>query len=71
MELIALGRSAQIRGEMGAVLQVRPKAASGRARTMVDDGDGVDVRAAVLPLGFYLRPQFTAAILSQLYAPLR
>ncbi|MCG3200805.1 MAG: DNA mismatch repair protein MutH [Gammaproteobacteria bacterium] len=69
MELIALGRSDQIRGEMGAVLQVRPKAASGGSRTPVSDGDGV--RAAALPLGFYLRPRFTAAILGRVYAPLR
>lgn len=69
MELIALGRGDRIRGEMGTVLQVRPKAASGRTRTMASDGDGV--RAAALPLGFYLRPQFTAAILREVYAASR
>lgn len=67
MELIALGRSDEISGEMGVALQVRPKAASGSARTPGNDVGGA--RTATLPLGFYLRTGFTAAILGYAYAP--
>jgi DNA mismatch repair protein MutH len=67
MEQIALGRAAAIRGEHGLLLQVRPKAASGRSRTSAPDLDGQ--RTATLPLGFYLRARFTATILAAAYAP--
>jgi DNA mismatch repair protein MutH len=69
MELLALGRGEEIRGEMGVALQVRPKAASGGARTTGSNGDGA--RSATLPLGFYLRTGFTAAIIRHAYAPVR
>jgi DNA mismatch repair protein MutH len=69
MELIALGRSDEIHGKMGVALQVRPKAASGGARTVGNDAGGA--RAAALPLGFYLRTGFTAAILGYAYARAR
>jgi DNA mismatch repair protein MutH len=66
MEMIALGRGAAIAGEQGVYMQVRPKAASGRSRIAGVDNDGE--RTATLPLGFYLRPRFTAAILGKYYA---
>ena len=66
IEMIALGRGSAISGEQGVYLQVRPKAASGRSRTTGPDSDGR--RTAMLPLGFYLRPSFTAAILARHYA---
>lgn len=65
MEMITLGKAAAISGEQGVCLQVRPKAATGRSRTTGLDGDGK--RSATLPLGFYLRPSFTAAILARHY----
>jgi len=66
MELIALGRADEIRGEQGVYLQLRPKAASGRARTKAPNAAGE--LTATLPRGFYLRPAFTAQILAGHYA---
>jgi DNA mismatch repair protein MutH len=68
MELIALGRAGEVRGEMGVCLQVRPKAASGSARTRASNSEG-EMNAG-LPLGFYLRATFTAQILASHYADL-
>ena len=45
----------------GRVLQLRPKAAHGRVLTLTAMEDGA---ARVLPLGFYLRASFTAALLA-------
>ncbi len=69
MELVALGHADAIPGELGVNLQVRPKAASGRSRTAATAPDGTPV--ATLPLGFYLRPSFTAQILAARYAAAR
>lgn len=66
MELVTLGRSDEIRGEQGVYLQVRPKAASGRARARSRDSAGELSEA--LPRGFYLRATFTAQILASSYA---
>ena len=66
MELITLGQADKITGRHGEVLQLRPKAASGSARTTATNTAGE--RCAALPRGFYLRPGFTAAILRENYA---
>jgi DNA mismatch repair protein MutH len=60
-----IGRGAvdSITGHLGKYLQVRPKAASSRARRRGLDGDGTSY--AALPRGFYLRATFTAKILRE------
>lgn len=65
MELITLGRLDCITAHMGQCLQVRPKAADGRALTTGTAARGQP--AEVLPRGFYLRPAFTAALLRRHY----
>jgi len=59
--LIARGRTSEITGHLGQVLQVRPKAARGssRRRALDEEGGLYDEQ----PKGFYLHPQFTHAIL--------
>jgi DNA mismatch repair protein MutH len=61
--LIARGRTSEITGHLGQVLQVRPKAARGssRRRTLDEEGALYDEQ----PKGFYLRPKFTRAILAR------
>ena len=66
MEYVALGRIGAITARHGTVLQVRPKAATGRARVRGTDDQGGS--SATLPRGFYLRARFTAAILRAAYA---
>lgn len=61
--LISLGKIEQINANLGAVLQVRPKAANGRALTTAIDENGL--RIQTLPRGFYLRSGFTAQILAR------
>ena len=68
---IGAGESAQVTGYEGLVLQVRPKGRDSFARTWgpeLDDGP-----ERVLPLGFYLRPTFTALVLasSDLSVPIK
>ncbi|KPK16646.1 MAG: hypothetical protein AMJ62_04685 [Myxococcales bacterium SG8_38] len=63
-EMIARGDVEHITGHLGRVLQVRPKAASGRSRRRAPDDEGA-VQWTV-PRGFYLRPGFTAAVLTRL-----
>jgi DNA mismatch repair protein MutH len=60
--LIAQGRTSEITGHLGEVLQVRPKAARGssRRRTLDEDGALYDEQ----PKGFYLRAGFTGSILA-------
>jgi DNA mismatch repair protein MutH len=65
-EMIARGDVAQVTGHLGKVLQVRPKAASGRSRRRAPDEEGAV--QWTMPRGFYLRPAFTAAILARLRA---
>lgn len=60
-ELLATGSGDVISGTMGEVLQLRPKAAHGRDLHPGFDDDGAP--AERLPLGFYLRARFVAAIL--------
>jgi DNA mismatch repair protein MutH len=61
--LIAQGRTSEITGHLGEVLQVRPKAARGssRRRTLDEEGGLYDEQ----PKGFYLRATFTATILAR------
>lgn len=61
MDYIILGRVQEINASLGEVLQLRPKAANSRALTT-----GINVQGEIiqtLPLGFYLRKQFTQGIL--------
>lgn len=61
MDYIVLGKVHQINAKIGEVLQLRPKGANSKALTK-----GIGVNGEVietLPLGFYLRKNFTAQIL--------
>lgn len=66
MEMIVLGKFAQITAKHGEVLQLRPKAANGKVLTEAYGASGKPIRT--LPRGFYLRTQFTARILQRHYA---
>lgn len=66
MELIALGKLAEIRGAHGKYLQLRPKAADSRALTAAIGLDGSPILS--LPRGFYLKTCFTRQILEQQFA---
>lgn len=61
MDLIVLGKLEQITARIGEVMQLRPKGANSRAVTkgIGKNGEVIDT----LPLGFYLRKEFTAHIL--------
>jgi DNA mismatch repair protein MutH len=65
MEQLALGQADNVRGVQGTWLQIRPKAAHGRARITSHDTNGAPT--AILPRGFYLRARFTARLLSNVY----
>lgn len=69
MELVCLGRLADLGAELGTYLQVRPKAANARALCRAIGEDGAPV--LVNPKGFYLRPAFTREVLRRHYAALR
>ena len=62
MDLIVLGKLDQITARIGEVMQLRPKGANSKAITkgIGKNGDVIDT----LPLGFYLRKEFTAGILN-------
>ena len=62
MEYITLGRLTQITARIGEVMQLRPKGANSHAITKGIGADGSLVET--LPLGFYLRKEFTAGILA-------
>ena len=64
--MIGRGEVEEITGHLGQVLQVRPKAASGRARRRAPDEEGAV--QWTMPRGFYLRPAFTGAVLQRLRA---
>jgi DNA mismatch repair endonuclease mutH len=61
MDYIVLGKLEQITARIGEVMQLRPKGANSKAITkgISKNGDVIDT----LPLGFYLRKEFTAGIL--------
>ncbi|MGE0858736.1 MAG: MutH/Sau3AI family endonuclease, partial [Gammaproteobacteria bacterium] len=61
MDLLATGRFDEVDARLGVYLQVRPKAANGRALALAGDVDGAP--SATLPRGFYLRPRFTRELL--------
>lgn len=63
MDLIVLGKLEQITARIGEVMQLRPKGANSRAITkgIGKNGEIIDT----LPLGFYLRKEFTAQILKE------
>lgn len=52
-----------VTAHVGEALQLRPKAANGRVRTVVRSNEGDLV--ATVPRGFYLRPSFTRALLGR------
>ncbi|MBI3179530.1 MAG: hypothetical protein HYZ27_07695, partial [Deltaproteobacteria bacterium] len=58
----AIGAGRPPDGHAGRLLQVRPKAASRRQRTLAPSADGV---APAPPLGFYLRRRAVLAILAR------
>lgn len=62
MDLIVLGKLDQITARIGEVMQLRPKGANSKAITkgIGKNGEVIDT----LPLGFYLRKEFTANILN-------
>ncbi|MCB9618704.1 MAG: hypothetical protein H6724_04525 [Sandaracinus sp.] len=64
-EKVISGRVEEVRGDLGVALQVRPKAANGRQRTLAPDGDEGFVWTG--PRGFYLRPSFTGALLARAF----
>lgn len=64
--LIAQGRTSEITGHLGEVLQVRPKAARGASRRHAVDEEGALYDEQ--PKGFYLRPSFTREIIRHNFA---
>ena len=65
MEFIALGKVTKLTARHGEVLQLRPKAANSRSLTESIASDGT--RKLTNPRGFYLKTQFTAAILKRTF----
>jgi DNA mismatch repair endonuclease MutH len=61
MEMIALGNVEAISARHGTILQLRPKAASGRSQTSAIGRDGTLIQTR--PRGFYLRSAFTHQLL--------
>ena len=61
MDLIVLGKLDQITARIGEVMQLRPKGANSHAVTKGIGKNGEIIET--LPLGFYLRKEFTAQIL--------
>ncbi|MDG2955859.1 DNA mismatch repair endonuclease MutH [Bisgaard Taxon 10/6] len=65
MDYIVLGKVHQINATLGEVLQLRPKGANNKARTQAIGRKGEVIET--LPLGFYLRKEFTAEILQNYF----
>lgn len=63
MDLIVLGQVERITARHGEVLQLRPKAANSKALTDAIGADGSPI--LTLPRGFYLKKNFTAALLAR------
>jgi len=61
MDLIALGKIESVTARIGEVMQLRPKAADGKALTSAIGAKGELIQTR--PRGFYLRKEFTAQIL--------
>ena len=64
MDLIVLGKLEQITARIGEVMQLRPKGANSRSITKGIGRNGEVIET--LPLGFYLRKEFTAGILKDI-----
>lgn len=65
MDLIVLGQVERITARHGEVLQLRPKAANSRVLTEAIGIDGTLIQT--LPRGFYLKKNFTAALLARYF----
>jgi DNA mismatch repair protein MutH len=65
IEQIALGHIDAIKAHHGQALQLRPKAANNRARTLAMGPSGTLIET--LPRGFYLRSQFTQQLLNEYF----
>lgn len=65
MDLIVLGKVETITARHGEVLQIRPKAANNRALTEAIGQQGQPI--TTLPRGFYLKKNFTAALLARYF----
>ncbi|WP_276639462.1 DNA mismatch repair endonuclease MutH [Siccibacter turicensis] len=63
MDLIVLGQVERITARHGEVLQLRPKAANSKALTEAVGAQGQPI--LTLPRGFYLKKNFTAALLTR------
>lgn len=66
MDLIVLGQVTRITARHGEVLQLRPKAANGKALTEAIGEHGEPI--LTLPRGFYLKKNFTRALLARHFA---
>ncbi|WP_392558667.1 DNA mismatch repair endonuclease MutH [Orbus mooreae] len=62
MDMIVLGKIANITAKHGEFIQIRPKAANGKALTEAFNENGELIMTR--PRGFYLKKQFTARILT-------
>ncbi|MFJ2974362.1 DNA mismatch repair endonuclease MutH [Kluyvera sp. NPDC087067] len=67
MDLIVLGQVERITARHGEVLQLRPKAANSKALTEAIGASGE--RIMTLPRGFYLKKNFTSALLARHFLP--
>ncbi|MCG3845548.1 DNA mismatch repair endonuclease MutH [Photobacterium damselae] len=65
MDMIVLGQVEQITARHGEALQLRPKAANSKALTEAYGANGQPIKT--LPRGFYLKTNFTAAILERYF----
>ncbi|MBS0849444.1 DNA mismatch repair endonuclease MutH [Citrobacter sp. JGM124] len=66
MDLIVLGHVERITARHGEVMQLRPKAANSRVLTEAIGIDGAPIMT--LPRGFYLKKNFTAALLARYFS---
>ncbi|NIG88704.1 MAG: DNA mismatch repair endonuclease MutH [Serratia symbiotica] len=66
MDLIVLGHVERITARYGAVLQLRPKAENGKALTEAIGAQGQPI--LTLPRGFYLKKNFTGALLARYFS---
>lgn len=66
MDMVSLGELDRVSAYYGECLQIRPKAADGRALTDGFSETGAPMRT--LPRGFYLRASFTEQLLGRYYA---
>jgi DNA mismatch repair protein MutH len=62
MDMLALGYAKTLSAKYGTFLHIRPKAAN--SHVLVDYVDSEGNNTKIVPKGFYLRTQFTQAILS-------